>query len=86
VPAACRFLDARTRRCTVYEDRPAVCRDYPDTPRCGYWDFLTFERKAQDDPELTVKARVELSLPSGEPPASEAPPSPPRRSPKRPRR
>jgi hypothetical protein len=62
---ACRFLDARTRRCTVYEDRPAVCREYPDTPRCGYWDFLTYERKAQDDQRAVVSARVELSVASG---------------------
>jgi Fe-S-cluster containining protein len=59
---SCRFLDARTRRCTVYEDRPSVCREYPDTPRCGYWEFLTFERRAQDDEGLTVSARVELSV------------------------
>lgn len=58
---ACRFLDARTRRCTVYEHRPDVCREYPDSSRCGYYDFLAFERRAQDDPELTVSARVELS-------------------------
>jgi Fe-S-cluster containining protein len=73
---ACRFLDARTRRCTVYEDRPAVCRQYPETARCGYWDFLTYERRAQDDDQLTVSARVELSLPAGEPEEGAEPASP----------
>jgi hypothetical protein len=35
----------------VYEARPGVCRKYPDTPRCGYYDFLTFEREQQGDPD-----------------------------------
>ena len=58
---ACRFLDPRTRRCTVYEDRPGVCREYPDSIRCGYYDFLSFERRAQDDEEVVVSASVQLS-------------------------
>jgi hypothetical protein len=48
---ACRFLDTTTRRCTVYEARPAVCRDFPGTVRCGYYDFLSFERRNQEDEE-----------------------------------
>jgi Fe-S-cluster containining protein len=55
---ACRFLDRKTRRCTVYEDRPSVCREFPGTRRCGYYDFLTFERRAQEDPDLVVTAWV----------------------------
>ena len=47
----CRFLDVETRQCTVYEHRPRICRSFPGTVRCGYYDFLTFERRAQDDPE-----------------------------------
>ena len=31
----CRFFDTDQRRCTVYEARPAVCRDYPSGSRCG---------------------------------------------------
>jgi Fe-S-cluster containining protein len=58
---ACRFLDPRTRRCTVYEDRPGVCREYPDSSRCGYYDFLSFERRAQDDEDVVVSASVQLS-------------------------
>ena len=49
---ACTFLDQKTRRCTVYEARPAVCRDYPDSPRCGYYEFLKFERAHQGDPKF----------------------------------
>jgi len=48
---ACRFLNVNTRRCTIYEDRPKVCRSYPDERRCGYYDFLVWERKRQADPE-----------------------------------
>jgi Fe-S-cluster containining protein len=47
----CRFLDLETRRCTVYEARPAICREYPGTCRCGYYDFLSFERRVQEDPD-----------------------------------
>ncbi|MGH7483365.1 MAG: YkgJ family cysteine cluster protein [Longimicrobiales bacterium] len=55
---ACRFLDPDTRRCTVYEDRPEICRDFPGSTRCGYYDFLAFERRAQEDPDLVVSAWV----------------------------
>jgi uncharacterized protein len=51
---ACRFLDIETRRCTVYEARPEVCRRFPGQKRCGYYDFLTFERRHQNDPELVA--------------------------------
>ena len=48
----CQFLDSETRRCTIYDARPAVCREYPDSLRCGYYDFLAAERRRQDDPEF----------------------------------
>jgi Fe-S-cluster containining protein len=49
----CMFLDAKARRCSIYGARPGVCREYPlDTPRCGYYEFLKFEREQQDDPEF----------------------------------
>jgi len=47
--SVCTFLDRDTRRCTVYEARPEVCRTYPDRPRCGYFDFLAWERDFQGD-------------------------------------
>ena len=52
----CQFLDPETRRCTVYEARPAVCRQYPDSLRCGYYDFLASERRRQVDPEFIPSA------------------------------
>ena len=48
----CMFFDPKQRRCTVYESRPGVCREYPDSKRCGYYDFLKFERAHQDDPDF----------------------------------
>jgi uncharacterized protein len=48
----CQFFDTRKRHCTIYEARPGVCRDYPDGNRCGYYDFLKFEREHQDDPKF----------------------------------
>jgi len=52
----CRFFDTDARRCTIYEARPSVCRAYPDGPKCGYYDFLKFERKHQDDPDFIPSA------------------------------
>ena len=48
----CQFFDTKKRQCTVYKARPAVCRFYPGTTRCGYYDFLAFERRSQDDPDF----------------------------------
>ena len=57
----CRFLDSETRRCTVYEHRPSICRDHPGKRRCGYYDFLMYERDMQEDPTLNVTAWVVMS-------------------------
>jgi Fe-S-cluster containining protein len=46
----CRFFDTEKRCCTVYEARPSTCRDFPGG-RCGYYDFLMFERRHQEDPD-----------------------------------
>ena len=50
--SACMLLDQEKRRCTAYDGRPAVCRAYPDTTHCGYYEFLKFEREQQGDPEF----------------------------------
>jgi Fe-S-cluster containining protein len=50
--STCMMFDQEKRRCTVYEARPGVCRKYPDAPRCGYYEFLKFEREQQDDPDF----------------------------------
>lgn len=50
--STCRFFDQDARRCGVYDARPTVCRSYPEGPRCGYWDFLVWEREQQGDDEF----------------------------------
>ncbi|HET7729362.1 MAG TPA: YkgJ family cysteine cluster protein [Usitatibacter sp.] len=50
----CAQFDQEKRRCTVYEARPSVCRAYPAASRCGYYDFLKFEREQQGDEELVA--------------------------------
>ena len=52
----CRFFDTKARRCTVYEARPEVCRQYPNGARCGYYEFITFERRHQGDPDFIPSA------------------------------
>jgi uncharacterized protein len=46
----CTFFDTDKRRCTIYEARPSTCRSYPGH-RCGYYEFLKFERTHQGDPK-----------------------------------
>jgi len=55
--SVCRFFDREARRCTVYEARPRVCRGYPEGPRCGYFDFLSWEREQQGDDDYVPLAR-----------------------------
>jgi Fe-S-cluster containining protein len=50
----CQFFDTKERRCTIYAARPAICRAFPGGGRCGYYDFLAFERRAQSDPEFVA--------------------------------
>ena len=52
--STCMMFDQEKRRCTVYESRPGVCRQYPDSTRCGYYDFLRFEREQQGDEEMVA--------------------------------
>jgi|ERR671918_1736821 Fe-S-cluster containining protein len=49
---ACMFLNHETRGCTIYHGRPEVCREFPVTKRCAYYDLLRFEREQQDDPNV----------------------------------
>ncbi len=47
--SVCRFLHPTKRICTIYEHRPSLCRTFPEEKRCGYYDFLMWERDHQDD-------------------------------------
>jgi len=60
---ACQFLNLETRGCTIYHARPAVCRKYPTTTRCAYYDLLKFERDQQDD--LSVVPLVKITFRNG---------------------
>lgn len=55
---ACKFLDPQTRRCTIYDGRPAVCREYPDSTHCAYYTLLEFEREQQDDPTCVPVVQI----------------------------
>ena len=52
----CEFLDTKSRRCTIYDARPTVCRQFPEERRCGYYDFLKWERDRQVDPDFIPEA------------------------------
>ena len=53
----CTHLDNKTRSCGIYDARPAVCRKYPEFTRCGYYDFLRWERRQQADDEFIPMVR-----------------------------
>jgi Fe-S-cluster containining protein len=42
----------------IYHARPAVCREFPITKRCAYYDLLTFEREQQDDPDTLPLVKI----------------------------
>lgn len=55
---ACQFLNPETRGCTIYHARPAVCRQFPDTTRCAYYDLLKFEKQQQGDPDVIPLVKI----------------------------
>ena len=45
----CQFLDATTRRCTVYENRPNTCRKHPQVgPKPGHCPYGTRRTERKD--------------------------------------
>ena len=54
----CTFLDQKTRGCTIYHARPAVCRSYPGRSRCAYYDVLRFERIQQGDENVVPLIKI----------------------------
>lgn len=73
----CMFLDQKTRGCTIYNGRPAVCRSFPVKPRCAYYDLLKFEREQQGDDTVIPVVKIIFREPDEEVP--EGPPEPARR-------
>lgn len=49
---SCTFLNPVTRQCKIYNARPAVCREFPNTDRCAHFDLIEFERAQQNDPDV----------------------------------
>lgn len=49
---SCTFLNPVTRQCKIYNARPAVCREFPNTDRCAHFDLIEFERTQQNDPDV----------------------------------
>lgn len=74
----CKFLDLKTRGCSIYEARPSICRKYPARSRCGYYELYQFEQEQQGDPE--VLPLVQLTFRKHKPdPAPEPAPAPTKR-------
>jgi Fe-S-cluster containining protein len=55
---ACHFLNPETRQCGIYHARPAVCREFPTTKRCAYYDLIEFERTQQDDIDVVPLVKI----------------------------
>jgi len=54
----CMFLDQKSRGCSIYHGRPAVCRAYPGRSRCVYYDVLRFERTQQGDESVVPVVKI----------------------------
>ncbi len=54
----CMFLDQKSRGCSIYHGRPAVCRAYPGRSRCVYYDVLRFERTQQGDESVVPLVKI----------------------------
>ena len=50
------LFDQERRACSAYAARPQTCRDYPLGRRCGYYEFLQFERRLQGDESFVPDA------------------------------
>lgn len=55
---ACRFINPETRGCGIYHARPAVCREFPTSTRCAYYDLYQFEKGQQDDPDTLPMVQI----------------------------
>ena len=55
---ACQFINSETRGCGIYHARPAVCREFPTSTRCAYYDLYQFEKVQQDDPDVLPVVQI----------------------------
>jgi Fe-S-cluster containining protein len=61
-PRACTMLDLTTRRCTVYHERPGICRHLDGTQACGFYDTLQAYRANERDPNAVAFALVDTGV------------------------
>lgn len=62
----CTFLDTTARRCTIYDARPDVCREFPSVRaappgaegRCCYYDTYRYLRNEAGDPDLVPLVKI----------------------------
>jgi Fe-S-cluster containining protein len=47
--SVCTLFDQKARQCSVYAARPHVCRRYQYGNKCGYYEWLSFERAHTGD-------------------------------------
>jgi Fe-S-cluster containining protein len=54
----CKHLDPKTRDCTIYDIRPAMCRNYPYATLCQYAQCTWKEKRAKKETKSQRKARL----------------------------
>ena len=59
---ACQFINPETRGCGIYHARPAVCREFPITTRCAYYDLFKFEASSRT---ILTPYRVQITFRNG---------------------
>jgi Fe-S-cluster containining protein len=60
----CRYFDRGTRRCTAYDRRPKMCRDFPNTGVCQFcgarFESNANRRAADDDLSASERGRRQV--------------------------
>ncbi len=63
----CKHYDKKSRKCTIYEMRPQMCREYPYGRSCNYAACTWTKRKEKKETPKARKARLKvLNDPGGE--------------------
>ena len=62
----CKHFDKKERKCTIYEMRPQMCREYPYERTCNYEKCTWTRRKAKPETPAQRKTRLKvLNNPGG---------------------
>jgi Fe-S-cluster containining protein len=60
----CRYFDRETRRCTAYDRRPQMCRDFPEDGTChfcgGTFPAKTVTTRAGARPSASERGRAKI--------------------------